>query len=40
LETEVKPGPGDDMAKNMHIADLGFTAFYTLELGLNLFVNW
>jgi len=40
LETEVRPSPGDDLAEKLHVADLCFTAFYTMELGLNLFVNW
>jgi voltage-gated sodium channel len=40
VETEIQPDKDDELYKRFELVDLAFTAFYLMELAINLFVNW
>jgi voltage-gated sodium channel len=40
VETELQPNKEDEMYKRFELVDLAFTAFYVIELAINLYVNW
>lgn len=40
LESELRPSAGSPMMKILEILDYIFVSIFTVELGLNIFVNW